>query len=64
MKILEAVVKDLTNPILNRIEKLEARLSEGFVLKFKRPGQEDYDGLGVVLTDIYDRLNKIDEISK
>jgi hypothetical protein len=54
----------LANPILDRIEKIEARLSEGFVLKYKRPGEEDYDGLGVVLTDIYDRLNKIEENSK
>ena len=64
VKLLENLVKALANPILSRVEKLESRLSEGFMLKYKRPGKEDYDGLGVVLTDIYERLNKIEEYTK
>jgi len=50
--------------MLSRIEKIEKQLSkipDPFVLEYRVPGEDEYNDLGTVLTDIYIRLNRIED---
>lgn len=62
MKSLEKAVKDLANPILSRIERLEQKQSEQFVLYYKPPKHEDYQKINEVLDNLHLRLNKLEEL--
>lgn len=58
------MVKDLANPILNRIEKLEekqSKIPDPFVLYYKPPKHEDYVKIDEVLDNLHVRLNNLEE---
>lgn len=43
------------------MESQLSRLPDPFVLEYRVPGEDEYTDLGTVLTDIYVRLNRIEE---
>lgn len=64
----ELQVRDLAIQLLNKLDKLEERLSrlekrvpESFDVFYKPPGEERHQKLNVVLDNLHVRLNTLEE---